>query len=83
MHEEKSSPVKGEEPEIEKLTVADTDAPPKSTGGWGWAFSGFSVLSDLQKAAEEISRNVCSHSNFDLILSICVFDIGSEAYGTK
>ncbi|CAL9223062.1 unnamed protein product [Arabidopsis halleri] len=60
MHEEKSSPVKGEEPEIEKLTVADTDAPPKSTGGWGWGFSGFSVLSDLQKAAEEISRNAAA-----------------------
>ncbi|KAG7579280.1 hypothetical protein ISN45_Aa03g034380 [Arabidopsis thaliana x Arabidopsis arenosa] len=60
MHEEKSSPVKGEEPEIEKLTVSDTDAPPKSTGGWGWGFSGFSVLSDLQKAAEEISRNAAA-----------------------
>ncbi|CAE5983737.1 unnamed protein product [Arabidopsis arenosa] len=60
MHEEKSSPVKGEEPEIEKLTVADADAPPKSTGGWGWGFSGFSVLSDLQKAAEEISRNAAA-----------------------
>lgn len=68
MHEEKSSPVKeepvrGEESEIEKS--ATVDATPKSSGGWGW---GFSVLSDLQKAAEEISRNVCSHSNFDLIL---------------
>ncbi|KAG7583951.1 hypothetical protein ISN44_As08g034480 [Arabidopsis suecica] len=60
MHEEKSSPVKGEEPEIEKLTVAEADAPPKSTGGWGWGFSGFSVLSDLQKAAEEISRNAAA-----------------------
>lgn len=28
-------------------------------GGWGgWGFSPFSVLTDLQKAAEEISRNV-------------------------
>ncbi|KAF5787031.1 hypothetical protein HanRHA438_Chr10g0460791 [Helianthus annuus] len=26
-------------------------------GGWGWGFSPLSVLSDLQKAAEEISRN--------------------------
>ncbi|KAL8234739.1 hypothetical protein R6Q59_020839 [Mikania micrantha] len=26
-------------------------------GGWGWSFSPLSVLSDLQKAAEEISRN--------------------------
>jgi hypothetical protein len=65
MHEEKSSlvkeePVRGEEPEIEKLTVADVDAPPKSTGGWGWGFSGFSVLSDLQKAAEDISRNAAA-----------------------
>ncbi|KAK9060366.1 hypothetical protein SSX86_021070 [Deinandra increscens subsp. villosa] len=28
-----------------------------ATGGWGWGFSPLSVLSDLQKAAEEISRN--------------------------
>ncbi|XP_076924510.1 uncharacterized protein LOC143586977 [Bidens hawaiensis] len=28
-----------------------------NTGGWGWGFSPLSVLSDLQKAAEEISRN--------------------------
>ncbi|GMN37521.1 hypothetical protein TIFTF001_006881 [Ficus carica] len=30
-------------------------------GGWGgWGFSSFSVLSDLQKAAEEISRNAAA-----------------------
>lgn len=31
-------------------------------GGWGggWGFSPLSILSDLQKAAEEISRNVLS-----------------------
>ncbi|XP_021896741.1 uncharacterized protein LOC110813789 [Carica papaya] len=34
------------------------EEPPKATGGgWGWGFSALSVLSDLQKAAEEISRN--------------------------
>ncbi|XP_010489182.1 PREDICTED: uncharacterized protein LOC104747403 [Camelina sativa] len=56
MHEEKSSPVKEEDPEIEK-----SDATPKSSGGgWGWGFSGFSVLSDLQKAAEDISRNAAA-----------------------
>ena len=31
-------------------------------GGWGWGgFSAFSVLSDLQKAAEDISRNVIKY----------------------
>lgn len=35
------------------------DPVPATTGGWGgWGFSPFSVLSDLQKAAQEISRNV-------------------------
>lgn len=53
-HEEKSSLVRGEE--NEKSITEDAETPPKNTGGWGW---GFSVLSDLQKAAEEISRNVC------------------------
>ncbi|KAL1213871.1 hypothetical protein V5N11_029237 [Cardamine amara subsp. amara] len=62
MHEGKSSqvkeePIRGEDPEIEKLTITDAEAPPKNTGGWGW---GFSVLSDLQKAAEEISRNAAA-----------------------
>lgn len=34
-------------------------------GGWGgWGFSPLSLLSDLQKAAEEISRNVLSLSLF-------------------
>ncbi|KAI3789360.1 hypothetical protein L2E82_02153 [Cichorium intybus] len=46
------------EPVEEKPAV---EQPPKedanSGGGWGWGFSAFSVLSDLQKAAEEISRN--------------------------
>ncbi|KAI3803678.1 hypothetical protein L1987_31838 [Smallanthus sonchifolius] len=37
----------------------DTDnaANAAAGGGWGWSFSPLSVLSDLQKAAEEISRN--------------------------
>ncbi|KAJ0009865.1 hypothetical protein Pint_34494 [Pistacia integerrima] len=33
------------------------EAPAKSGGWGGWGFSPLSVLSDLQKAAEEISRN--------------------------
>ncbi|CAH2051545.1 unnamed protein product [Thlaspi arvense] len=54
-----SSPV--EETETEKSTSEDAEAPPKNTGGgWGWGFSGFSVLSDLQKAAEDISRNAAA-----------------------
>ncbi|WZY84529.1 hypothetical protein YC2023_030913 [Brassica napus] len=36
------------------------ESPPKNTGGWGWGFSGFSVLSDLQKAAQDISRNAAA-----------------------
>ncbi|CAN8257893.1 unnamed protein product [Cochlearia groenlandica] len=57
-HGEKSSPVKEETHEIEKSE--DAVAPPQNTGGWGWGFSGFSVLSDLQKAAEDISRNAAA-----------------------
>ena len=50
--------------EIEEESGVKEEAPSKSSGGggggWGgWGFSAFSVLSDLQKAAEEISRNVC------------------------
>lgn len=50
--------------EIEEDGGVKEEAPPKTSagggGGWGgWGFSAFSVLSDLQKAAEEISRNVC------------------------
>ena len=33
-------------------------APAPKTGWGGWGFSPLTVLSDLQKAAEEISRNV-------------------------
>lgn len=62
IHDEEDA-IRREEPEIEKSTVVDAEAPPKNTGGWGWGFSGFSVLSDLQKAAEGISRNVGSDSN--------------------
>ncbi|XP_010530871.1 PREDICTED: uncharacterized protein LOC104807346 [Tarenaya hassleriana] len=60
--EEKSSPneepVRGEE--SDKGKSAEADEPPKNAGGWGWGFSAFSVLSDLQKAAEEISRNAAA-----------------------
>lgn len=47
--------------EIEEESRVNEEPPSKSSGGgWGgWGFSAFSVLSDLQKAAEEISRNVC------------------------
>ncbi|EEF43364.1 conserved hypothetical protein [Ricinus communis] len=46
--------------ETEQKQEPKAEEPPKSSGGgWGtgWGFSPFSVLSDLQKAAEEISRN--------------------------
>lgn len=41
-------------------------------GGWGWGFSPLSVLSDLQKAAEEISRNVIL---FPFPINMCLFPI--------
>ncbi|KAJ4889234.1 hypothetical protein Rs2_28982 [Raphanus sativus] len=46
-------PIRREDPETEK----PTEASPENTGGWGW---GFSVLSDLQKAAEDLSRNAAA-----------------------
>ena len=54
LKEEKTPPQQEEKGEAE----AEAEAPPaKSGGGWGgWGFS--SVFTDLQKAAEEISRNV-------------------------
>ncbi|XP_071716700.1 uncharacterized protein [Rutidosis leptorrhynchoides] len=50
---------------FEEKPPSSVEPPPKQEnnnggggGGWGWGgFSPFSVLSDLQKAAEEISRN--------------------------
>uniref|UniRef100_A0A1D1Y1Y4 ATP phosphoribosyltransferase n=1 Tax=Anthurium amnicola TaxID=1678845 RepID=A0A1D1Y1Y4_9ARAE len=53
MEEEKPNPaVKPEE----LITVAGGSAP-VGGGGWGgWGFSSFAVFSDIQKAAEEISR---------------------------
>lgn len=50
--------------EGEKEPIQREESPPQNAGGWGWGFSGFSVLSDLQKAAQDISRNVM---DFDLI----------------
>lgn len=52
--EEDKQPLKEEKEEAKTQAEA---APVKSGGGWGgWGFS--SVFTDLQKAAEEISRNV-------------------------
>ena len=72
MEEEKKPLTTATEPpnkqvqEIEEESRVNVEAPSRSSGGggggggWGgWGFSAFSVLSDLQKAAEEISRNVC------------------------
>lgn len=81
-HDEKQSSeeesIRREDPETEKPT-------PENTGGWGW---GFSVLSDLQKAAEDLSRNVMSRFRFDLLFFFYVFwkclgDIGSECTVTN
>ena len=61
--EEEKRPLKEEKkPPQEEGEAKETIAAPQKDGGgggWGgWGFSQFSVLSDLQKAAEEISRNV-------------------------
>jgi hypothetical protein len=50
-------PLKANAEEEAKPEAAPAPAPKSGWGGWG--FSPLSVLSDLQKAAEEISRNVC------------------------
>ncbi|KAJ0254448.1 BAT2 domain protein [Hirschfeldia incana] len=51
-------PILKEDPETEKPTSVNAEASPKNnTGGWGW---GFSVLSDLQKAAEDLTRNAAA-----------------------
>ena len=57
-----------EEEEEEEEEEAKSEAPKKASGGgdgggggggWGdWGFSTLSIFSDLQKATEEISRNV-------------------------
>ena len=45
--------------EEEKLNQSEKVEEPSGGGGWGgWGFSSFSVFTDLQKAAEEISRSV-------------------------
>ncbi|CAN6906053.1 unnamed protein product [Brassica oleracea] len=49
-HSSEEESIRREDPETEKPT-------PENTGGWGW---GFSVLSDLQKAAEDLSRNAAA-----------------------
>lgn len=59
--ENKHSPKDEKETEQQPLKAsseegAKSEAPKSGWGGWG--FSPLSVLSDLQKAAEEISRNV-------------------------
>ncbi|CAH8381561.1 unnamed protein product [Eruca vesicaria subsp. sativa] len=51
----KGVPFRGEDPETEEPIAENAEGLPKNTGGgWGW---GFSVISDLQKAAEDLSRN--------------------------
>ncbi|KAJ9152924.1 hypothetical protein P3X46_026431 [Hevea brasiliensis] len=70
MEENKSSPMKEDkqpqeqeaEQKQERAAEKSSSPPPPDPktngGGWvGWGFSPFSVLSDLQKAAEDISRN--------------------------
>ncbi|KAI3774753.1 hypothetical protein L1987_49315 [Smallanthus sonchifolius] len=56
-----NSPSDDEIQPVKEKTAADKPKEVNNAGGggggWGWSFSPLSVLSDLQKAAEEISRN--------------------------
>lgn len=53
-----------QEEEENKATEQPLISPKSSGGGWGgWGFSPLSVLTDLQNAAEEISRNVHTHTH--------------------
>ncbi|KAF8013642.1 hypothetical protein BT93_I1488 [Corymbia citriodora subsp. variegata] len=56
MEGDEKSPIAEETKQRQEASAAAEAA--KSGGGWGgWGFSPLSVFSDLQKAAEEISRN--------------------------
>lgn len=63
MEDDEKSPTEEETKQRQEASAAEAS---KAGGGWGgWGFSPLSVLSDLQKAAEEISRNVLE--NFSLL----------------
>ncbi|KAF3435679.1 hypothetical protein FNV43_RR22770 [Rhamnella rubrinervis] len=58
LKEKKNPEQKEEEEEAEEKEAKAPQQQSSGGGGWGgWGFSPFSVLSDLQKAAEEITRN--------------------------
>ena len=71
LNDEKDKEEVKPKPQTEEEEEAKSEAPKKASGGgggggggggWGgWGFSTLSVFSDLQKAAEEISRNVRIH----------------------
>lgn len=60
-----------------------TPQPPPRTeaGGGGWGGWGFSIFSDLSKAAEEISRNVNPIVTFLLLLKHTYIDISVPRFG--
>ena len=67
LNDEKDKEEVKPKPQTEEEEVK-SEAPKKASGGGdggggggGWGFSTLSVFSDLQKAAEEISRNVRIH----------------------
>ncbi|KAH0892112.1 hypothetical protein HID58_054541 [Brassica napus] len=60
MEEDDKQSHEGEKEPIHREDAENAESPPKNAGGWGWGFSGFSVLSDLQKAAQDISRNAAA-----------------------
>ncbi|KAE8008427.1 hypothetical protein FH972_004941 [Carpinus fangiana] len=58
--ETEQEPLKANAEEEAKSEAAPAPAPAPKSGWGGWGFSPLSVLSDLQKAAEEISRNAAA-----------------------
>ncbi|CAH8387119.1 unnamed protein product [Eruca vesicaria subsp. sativa] len=58
MEEDDKQSHEGEKEAIERED-AETESPPQNTGGWGWGW-GFSGFSDLQKAAQDLSRNAAA-----------------------
>ena len=57
MEDSKNPPINEDKEESQQEEKKEES---QTSSGWGggWGFSAFSVLSDLQKKAEEISRNV-------------------------
>lgn len=56
--------------EVDDKATPQPQAKSEAGGGGGWGGWGFSIFSDLHKAAEEISRNVNPFVTFLLFLKL-------------